>query len=196
MKRNIVGLLLFLILITSSGLLFSCGGETLPKPKAMLRLTYPIEVYQEVTTDCPYIFEKNELASLVRSKRGNFCEFNLEYPTLKATIYISYRRINNDLRKLLRDAQNITQEHVIKADEIIYEEYTNPDKKVYGMFYKVAGNAASQSQFYITDSIRHFITGSIYFKAKPNYDSILPGAHYLRNDMQHLMETVEWSTTD
>ena len=81
---------------------------------------------------------------------------------------------------------------MIKADEIKYEEYENPEQRVYGMFYKVAGNAASQSQFYITDSIHHFITGSIYFRAKPNYDSILPGAHYLRNDMQHLMETVRW----
>ena len=162
----------------------------------MLRLTYPVPIYKEANIACPYVFDKNELAQLVGSKRGKSCEFNLEYPALKATIYISYRKIDGDLKKLLRDAQNLTQEHVVKADEIKYEEYINLEEKVYGMFYKVAGNAASQSQFYITDSIRHFITGSIYFNAKPNYDSILPGAHYLRNDMQHLMETVRWKTTE
>ena len=170
----------------------SCQDEQLPKPKAKLRLEYPEPAYREVQTNCPYSFEKNALAQITTSKRGNACEFNLQYPELKATIYLSYRPVQNDLRQLLRDAQNLTQEHVIKADEIKQEEYSNSKQRVYGMFYNVAGNAASQSQFYVTDSIRHFITGSIYFNAKPNYDSILPGAHYLRNDMQRLMETVRW----
>ena len=66
------------------------------------------------------------------------------------------------------------------------------ERKVYGMFYEVGGNAASQSQFYVTDSINHFLTGSLYFYTKPNYDSILPAAHYLKNDIQKLMETITW----
>ena len=60
------------------------------------------------------------------------------------------------------------------------------------MFYEVGGNAASQSQFYVTDSVNHFVTGSLYFYAKPNYDSILPAAHYLKKDIQHIMETIKW----
>ena len=90
------------------------------------------------------------------------------------------------------DAQNITQKHSQKADEITEQPYINPERKVYGMFYEVGGNAASQSQFYVTDSTRHFITGSLYFYTKPNYDSILPAAHYLKRDIQHLMETIKW----
>jgi gliding motility-associated lipoprotein GldD len=60
------------------------------------------------------------------------------------------------------------------------------------MFYQVSGNAASQAQFYLTDSLNHFLTGSVYFEAQPNFDSILPAAAYLKNDIRHLMETVEW----
>jgi gliding motility-associated lipoprotein GldD len=60
------------------------------------------------------------------------------------------------------------------------------------MFYEVGGNAASQSQFYVTDSINHFITGSLYFYAKPNYDSILPAANYLQKDIKRIMESLEW----
>ena len=59
-------------------------------------------------------------------------------------------------------------------------------------FYEVGGNAASQSQFYVTDSTEHFLTGSLYFYAKPNYDSILPAAKYLEKDIKHIMETVKW----
>jgi gliding motility-associated lipoprotein GldD len=60
------------------------------------------------------------------------------------------------------------------------------------MFYQVGGNAATNSQFYATDSKKHFITGSVYFYAKPNFDSIMPAASYIKNDMQRLLETLQW----
>ena len=120
---------------------------------------------------------------------------NLEYPSLKGVIYLTYKPVDDDvehLKILLRDAQSFTQEHTLKADEIIEQVYENKKHKVYGMFYEVGGNAASQSQFYVTDSVNHFLTGSLYFYAKPNYDSILPAAYYLQKDIQHIMETVQW----
>jgi gliding motility-associated lipoprotein GldD len=60
------------------------------------------------------------------------------------------------------------------------------------MQYIVGGNAASQSQFYLTDSTQHFITGSLYFYARPNFDSILPAANYLEKDIKRIMESLEW----
>ena len=59
--------------------------------------------------------------------------------------------------------------------------------------YKVTGNAASSRQFYATDSIHHFLTGSLYFYAKPNYDSIVPAADYLEKDIKRIMESLKWS---
>ncbi len=173
-------------------LLFSCKGEVLPKPKGMLRLSYPDPEYKEVLLPCPYSFEKNELSELQRARRNKACWYNLEYKAQKATMYLSYFKINNNLDSLLRDAQNLTQEHVIKAEGILQEPYVDSENKVFGMFYEVSGDAASQSQFYATDSVSHFLVGSIYFKVKPNYDSILPAANYVRNDMKHLMETLRW----
>ncbi len=182
----------FFATIAISILLFSCGGETIPKPKGMLRLSYPAPKYIEVLSPCPYIFEKNDFSELRTARRNRKCWYNLEYTKLRATMYISYYEVRNNLDSLLRDAQNLTQEHVIKADGILQEPYIDLENKVYGMFYEVTGDAASQSQFYLTDSLRHFIVGSIYFKTKPNYDSILPAANYLRNDMRHFMETLRW----
>ncbi|MDY8135052.1 gliding motility lipoprotein GldD [Aquimarina sp. 2201CG5-10] len=181
-----------LLFLLSTTLMISCGGETLPKPKGMLRLAYPVPEYASVALDCPYSFDKNEIAQLKKAIRNRKCWYNLEYPKLKATIYLSYFEVNNNLDSLLRDAQNLTQEHVVKADGITQEPYVNLEKKVYGMFYEVTGDAASQSQFYVTDSSHHFLSGSLYFKVKPNYDSILPAAHYLREDVKRLMETIEW----
>ncbi|WP_299218990.1 gliding motility lipoprotein GldD [uncultured Aquimarina sp.] len=172
--------------------LCSCGGETLPKPKGMLRLAYPAPKYEQALLDCSYNFEKNNISVFERAKNSKRCWYNIKYPKLNATIYISYYDVNNNLDSLLRDAQNLTQEHVIKADGIQQKDFVYPEKKVYGTVYEVTGNAASSCQFYVTDSVNHFVSGSVYFKVKPNYDSILPAAKYLRNDIIHFMETVQW----
>ena len=90
------------------------------------------------------------------------------------------------------DAQKLPLEHTVKADEIEGDTYINKKKRSFGTFYEVYGDAASQAQFYLTDSLNHFLTGSIYFKSKPNFDSIVPAANYLKNDIKHLMESVTW----
>ena len=32
----------------------------------------------------------------------------------------------------------------------------------------------------------------VYFKVKPNYDSLLPAVNYIKKDILHLMETFKW----
>jgi gliding motility-associated lipoprotein GldD len=175
----------------------ACGSDPIPKPKAMLRLEYPQPLYKKVDIPLPFTFEKNELANPISNIKldgvNNIYGVDINYPNLKGTVYLTYKKVeNNNLTDLLRDAQNLTQKHTMKADEIEGDIYENPKHKVFGMFYEVGGNAASQSQFYVTDSINHFLVGSLYFYTKPNYDSIYPAAVYLKNDIKHIMETIEW----
>ncbi len=188
MNKPFVAKLTFLALVF--GTLFSgCKDDVLPKPKSQLRLEYPIADYTKFENNCPFSFSKNTDAII---KEDGNCGFSITYPKMKATIYLTYKSINGNLKTLLRDAQKLTYEHVIKADDITEQPFLNSDKKVYGMFYQVGGNAATNAQFYATDSLRHFVTGSVYFYAKPNFDSIMPAASYIKNDMQTLMETLEW----
>jgi gliding motility-associated lipoprotein GldD len=161
----------------------------LPKPASHLRLDYTEASYTQFESQCHYTFEMNSDAII---KGEEECGFTIHYPKMKATIYLSYKTVNGNINKLLRDAQKLTYEHVIKADDIVEQPYLNPQQKVYGMFYQVDGNAATNSQFYATDSTKHFVTGSIYFYAKPNFDSIMPAASYIKNDMQRLLETLKW----
>lgn len=194
MRQNLLLLVLALLLVTS------CKEDPTPKPKAYLALEYPEAIYKtEAIAKMPFTFERNALGKNLRTKtlKGETTSYgiNIEYPSLKGTIYITYKALEGNkeyLNRYLKNAQNFTQEHTKKADAIDEFEYMNPERSVYGMFYDVGGNAASQSQFYVTDSINHFITGSLYFYAKPNYDSILPAANYLQKDIRKIMESLEW----
>ncbi|MFN3138571.1 MAG: gliding motility lipoprotein GldD [Allomuricauda sp.] len=177
---------LFLALAVFS---IGCKEEVLPKPKAMLRLEYPKADYQTADTDCVYTFDQNSLSNI---KENKDCSLVLDYPMMKGSIYLTYKPVQGNLDTLLVDAQKLSYEHVVKADNIVEQPFINQEDGVYGMFYEVSGNAASQSQFYVTDSTNHFVTGSLYFYAKPNYDSILPAAMYLQNDIRRIMESLRW----
>jgi gliding motility-associated lipoprotein GldD len=187
MKRIVLPILSLLFL--------GCGDDPLPKPKGYLRLEYPEAKYEKVTIPLPFTFEKNKLSEPVKEIKtsANTKGVDVKYPSLKATIYLTYKAVeNNNLESLLRDAQNLTQKHTIKADEISSNFFENEEEKVYGMLYEIGGDAASQSQFYVTDSINHFLSGSLYFYTKPNYDSIYPASEYLKKDIKRIMESVEW----
>ena len=181
-----------LLFICITVMFTACKDNSLPKPKAFLALEYSPAEYSLTNLGCPYNFEKNNIAKIKAAKGKIPCWINLEYPRLDAAVFITYQKVHNNLDSLLMDAQKLPLQHTIKADFIEGDIYTNPGHKVYGMFYEIEGNAASQAQFYITDSIRHFMTGSLYFNQKPNFDSIMPAAAYLKKDIKHLMETLRW----
>ena len=171
-------------------LLQSCNDDAVPRPTSQLRLEYPEPTYNLKASNYPFSFETNDFSTVVTKENG---ALEVHYPKMKATVYLSYKTVNNDLEKLLTDAQKLTYKlHVMKADEIIEQPYINPDKKVYGMFYTVGGDAASNALFYATDSTKNFVTGSVYFYTKPNFDSILPASSYITKDMKKMLESIKW----
>lgn len=176
------------IILTASLILISCKEEVLPKPKAMLRLDYETAESQLFETES-YEFQLNQMA---QAERTDSASLTLNYPLMKGSIFITYKKVNNNLERLLTDAQKLSYEHVVKADNIVEQPFINEQDRVYGMFYEVHGNAASQAQFYVTDSINHFVTGSLYFYSKPNYDSIYPAAVHLQKDIRQIIETLKW----
>ncbi|MCL6267503.1 gliding motility lipoprotein GldD [Flagellimonas myxillae] len=177
------------LVLLSIMVLIGCKEDVIPKPHAMLRLEYPEASYKSMLNECSFSFDQNTLSVI---KEDKDCSLVLDYPSMKGSVYITYKPVKDNLKTLLTDAQKLSYEHVVKADNIVEQPFINPEGKVYGMFYEVSGDAASQSQFYVTDSTDHFVTGSLYFYAKPNYDSILPAAMYLQQDIRRIMETLRW----
>lgn len=181
------------VLLIFVSLLFfaSCSKNSTPKPNAYLALNYPEAKYSTYKNSFHnFTFDLNSLATVKEVKPT---AFEIYYPSMNATVFLNFKTVTNDnLDGLLKDAQKLTYEHFIKADEIVEQPYLNDDEKVFGMFYNVKGNAATNVQFYATDSTKNFLTASLYFYAQPNFDSILPATHYIQKDMRQMLESLKW----
>ena len=90
------------------------------------------------------------------------------------------------------DVHTIAYKHSIKADDIIESRISYPKNHVYGIIYDITGNAASSVNFFVTDSLQHFLNGSLYFRVSPNADSLAPLIDYFRKDIMHMLETLKW----
>ena len=178
---------LFLLLFTL--LFLSCNDVVLPKPKGYLSLTYPEKSYTTLPLNRPFSFDILKNTAVI-DETNNWLK--IKYPALKASIDITYRPVNNNIKELLTEAEKLVFKHTVKAEQIVPKDFVNADKRVFGSLYEITGNAASHIQFHVTDSTKHFIKGSLYFYVKPNYDSILPAVNYIKEDVLQLIETLKW----
>ncbi|WKS95828.1 gliding motility lipoprotein GldD [Riemerella columbina] len=178
----VLGSLLFLI---------QCQDTVTPKPKGELRLEYPQPRYQTFQNPCNYTFEYATFATITPAKQRP-CWYNLSYPKMKANVFLTYFPIKNDFILHLKEAEKMVYEHTIKASAIETQSFSYPEKKVYGNFYELKGETASNIQFFVTDSTRHFVTGNLYFNTRPKPDSLAPAVDYIKRDLHHLIETFQW----
>ena len=169
--------------------IFSCKDDVLPKPQSYLHLTYPEAEYHRFSNDCPFSFAISKDSNI---EFGTNCNAKVIYPKQKAIIYFTYRRVQGNLKQILKEADQLTTKHTVKADAILPHTFENKENKVYGVLFDVQGQSASNVQFHVTDSSKHVITAALYFKVQPNYDSIFPAVEYIKNDMIKMMETLEW----
>jgi gliding motility-associated lipoprotein GldD len=178
-----------------------CKEIAVPKPKGFFRIDMPEREY--TTFDAiknnenylPFSFEYPAFGKL------NFNEefdnekgwFNIEFPAYKASLYLTYRNINRDFDDLMEQTYRMNiKGHISRADAISESPFVNDSDKVFGILYDLKGNVATAVQFYMTDSVKHFLRGSLYFTSTPNADSLEPVVNYFREDIVTLIETLRW----
>jgi len=117
----------------------------------------------------------------------------VNFPDFNATINLSYKRLRGNLNEHIADALLFVDRHKGKASRIRELNIDDPENRVYGMVFDIRGSdVASKYQFYLTDSLRHFVRGALYFNHAPNNDSLAPVIDFLKADMDHLIETFSW----
>lgn len=181
-----------IIIIVGILLLSSCNKQkSSPKPYVYFRIDMPTKEYQEYHGDCPFSFEYPQYSIIFEDSTEN-CWMNLYFPYNKATIYLTYKEIQDDFRQHMEDSREFVYKHTVKADAIKETFYEDYDKHVYGILYDIKGDAASSVQFFITDSTKHFIRGALYFEVRPNKDSLNPVIDFIRQDVVHMFESIKW----
>ena len=97
------------------------------------------------------------------------------------------------LSEFIEESRRLAYKHTIKADAINERLFMNPAKDVYGIVYKIEGNAASPMQFFLTDSTLNFLRGAFYIHEVPNIDSLMPVINFIEPDVIHMIETTTWN---
>jgi gliding motility-associated lipoprotein GldD len=183
-------------------LLGACGQESYtPKPRSFPRILWPAEQgYQSFApASCPFTFELPAY-TLLQQDTAFFeeqpvhpCWYDVYFPDFDARIHLTYVPMPNglaDLERLRTDAFEMADWHNRRAnyiDELLIER-----GPVSGVAFDINGPAASPFQFFLTDSTRHFLRGSLYFNTQARADSLAPVIDFVKQDILHLIETFHW----
>jgi gliding motility-associated lipoprotein GldD len=183
--------------IVAAILFTACESDYYPKPTGYNRIDLPEHEYQALPDSFPFSFEHSIHAKILPDSsyiRERYW-FALFYPEFVAEIHITYKPLNNNrdtLRTNIDDAYKLTTKHQIKASSI--QEtimMTAKGKKV--SLAELEGDVPSQFQFYTTDSTTHFLRGALYFRTATQNDSLAPVIEYVKKDIIHSLNTLEWN---
>jgi len=185
-----------LIAIYCTLFLTACSHDYQPKPKGYNRLDLPEASYRALPDSLPYRFEISTHAKLLNDTSWVSERHWIEifYPEIKANIHITYKKINNSeqlLKEFLNDAYVLTAKHQIKANAIDETIVKTPSGKT-AVIAEIEGEVPSQFQFTMTDSTKNFLRGALYFNTAVANDSLRPAIDYVKKDMIHLINTLEW----
>jgi gliding motility-associated lipoprotein GldD len=186
-----------LFLFTICCLFTACDNDEdvfSPKPRGYSRIIFPKKEYRKFDSACAYNFEIPVYAEMSQKKIKNLqpCWYNLEFPQFKATIHLSYKPINKNVDNFIDTMHYFAKKHQIKATGLEETVIVRDSAKVYGLLFDIAGNTASSLQFYLTDSTKHFLRGSLYFNTVPNIDSLKIVIDFIRQDVIHMINTTSW----
>lgn len=180
----------FLIILISG-----CSSDYVPKPRGFFRIELPEKEYRDLDSIFPYTFEYPVYAEISNDPNSLDQPYwiNIDFPSFKARVHLSYKAVNNDLEVFAEDSHSLVMKHIPKASAIEEIRIDNEINDIHGIVYDIRGTgAASPYQFYITDSTQHFLRGALYFNTLPNNDSLAPVIEFIKLDIMHMLETTRW----
>lgn len=199
--KKLVGLLPVLLLMAA------CNGnhDYSPKPRGYFRIIFPEKAYQQYNSQYPFTFVYPKYAVIEKDtnvaperkdkKLANMKYLlNMQFPQFNGTLHLSYESITSKkvFDQLTEDARKFAFNHAVKATAIDQAIIHNPERKVYGVYYSIDGNAASSIQFFITDSVKNYMRGALYFNSTPRLDSIQPVLKFVKKDIDTMIKTFKW----
>lgn len=194
MSLRIIPILLVAISI------IACSSDYTPRPRGYFKIDFPEKKYTSFSQHgYPFSFEYPVYGKIVKDslffdqQPENPYWINIDFPEFNGRVHLSYKEIGkNKFDSLVNDAFTMAyKQHTTMASAINPEPFTTANGDG-GYYFTLKGNAATSNQFFVTDSVEHFLRGALYFAATPNADSLQPVNEFLRKDVQHLINTLRW----
>lgn len=189
------------IIFLSATLLISCNTNyTVDKKRGYFKIDFPEKKYRPFDQPgYPYSFEYPVYANVIRDttffdgKPENDWWINIDFPQFHGRVFVSYKEIGkHKFDSLVEDAFKMSyKQHSQKASSIEPVPFRTPNN-IDGIYFTLEGNTATANQFFLTDSVKHFLRGALYFDAAPNEDSISIVNDFLKKDLQYLINTLKW----
>lgn len=183
--------------------LAACGGGTgesyVPKPKAYPRMDLPVKSYQPFTAaDLPMELQLPAYARMLADTNAQGVHtpgwYNLNFPLFDVTLHMTYYEFKDwaFFDSLIYDTRKLVNKHLQKADDILERPTSalNPEAK--GLVFSIQGNTATNFNFYLTDSVKHFVRGALYFNKRTESDSVAPVFQFVEQDVYHMIKTMHW----
>jgi gliding motility-associated lipoprotein GldD len=161
-----------------------------PKPKGYPRIEVPAGDGVALEAPVPFSFTHHPNANWETQQQAGWGD--LVYPFCQGRVQFTYVPVRGNLAQLIDDAHELAMKHSVAADGMSQMVYVNDSLKVYGILFRIGGNAASGLQFYATDSTQHFVRGALYVFAHPNADSLAPVHQFFEGEFTRYLETLEW----
>jgi len=186
--------LLFIILLS----LFtaSCVDRTyVPKPHGFFRIDLPQKQYVHYDSLVPFGFETPVYSQISEIEIDLYKsrKINIEFPDYRSTLHLTYIPLKNNLGDYINDTYKYVNKHIPKASNIDEKLYMNETDHVYGITFNIEGTGvASPYQFFVTDSLHHFLRGALYFSMSPKNDSLEPVIEFIKKDIDHMISTLSW----
>lgn len=184
----------FFLLVIVAFVFSSCTKDYSPKPRGYFRIDLPQKKYiHYVPENCPFEFDIPTYAEIKydTNRFAEPCWMYLVFPSINGQLYITYKPVTENLIKYTEEARSMVYKHTVKANAI-NEKIIHTQNNAHGMLYDIGGNAASSVQFYITDSVKHYVRASLYFYAPPQADSLAPVISFVREDITHFIDSFKW----
>lgn len=208
----------FILFFLSLFFFVSCNSTYTSKKQGYYKIDFPKRQYVKFDKPgFPYSFEYPAYAtidkdSLYSNRKGQDpYSININFSSLNGKIYITYKVIGetsiyqvknagggyrdsigkNIFQNLVNDCYNLTYKNDVKANSIEDSVMHTPNN-ITGIFFRLSGSVATAKQFFLSDTIHNFLRGALYFDATPNEDSLRPVNDFLQEDMNHIINTLQW----
>lgn len=193
----------YLLLFLVGSCLLACQEELpSPKPRSFPKVSFPERAYQSFDTSyCAFTFEYPTYATVEQDTAffdeapADPCWFDVYFPDYNGRIHFSYYPVRGDesWEDLRNDAFEMADVHQKRAN-YIEELPISKEGGVGGLAFAINGPAASPFQFFLTDSSKHFLRAALYFNTQARPDSLEPIVEFVKEDIDHLIETFAWQT--